>query len=415
MRCLFLDFNYPDQGTYLRAEALARVFVARGHDVTLACVSPWRRLRPEWRAMNVEGRGTLTRWELPKWVPLDLLDPADGWTPIDLMARTWHALTARYDFVYAFEHKPTSCWPAWLQRRLKGAFWLHDHCDPWGGPDGIYKGNVENNAGFRAIPWWKKAPRRMMFRADAWLETRIPRRADAVTVISALLRDEMLAAGVAPEKLLRIYTPAPIGHLKRPAKEDARAALSIPETTAGDATRVMGFAANFCLEEDALWPRWRAMLDAVPSLRLAIVGPGYRRVPDWARAEDSRVMLPGFVPFDKLGDWFAASDLLWLPLEPTRYNAGRFPHKFFDYLAAGRAVAVSDVGDVGSLARDHRVGVVGADLDMLTRDSIALLQGDDEALREIGERARRTAETVFSPEAIGEQLVKFLAQQQIAM
>jgi glycosyltransferase involved in cell wall biosynthesis len=397
MRCLFLVATFPSQGTCLRAESIARVFAGRGHAVDLLAVSPLKLYRPDAPRMIPGG---IRRFEMPRWMPLDVLDPMEGWNPLDLFQRFRHVLREPYDLVYAFESKPACFWPARLTK-LFGATLLLDRCDLWGGEGGLLRGYVEKHPKFLEMPRWKRLARVAEFRLQERAERRAPRRSAGATVISKLIQEETLALGVPPERLHLLYTPSSAKTLAPMDKAEARRQHGFPP----DAP-LLGMVATYTFEEPQLWARWREMLDAMPDLRLLLIGTGFVAPPDWAREGPlaERVRMPGFIPFEEIGSWMAACDILWCPLEENRFNRGRFPQKFFDYIAAGRPVFASDVGDVGSLIREHGLGGTGRDLDELARVTLDGLRASPEQQADWGANSRHAAETEFSPETAGRRL-----------
>src|SRR5690606_17034828 len=87
----------------------------------------------------------------------------------------------------------------------------------------------------------------------------------------------------------------------------------------------------------------------------------------------------------------------------TDFDRARFPHKFYDYFAAGRPVLVNDVGDVGQLVRDRQLGVV-AEPDTPFAQLVAEGLAARDKWDEWGDNARRTAENLFAPERAHAQL-----------
>ena len=85
----------------------------------------------------------------------------------------------------------------------------------------------------------------------------------------------------------------------------------------------------------------------------------------------------------------------------------QFPQKLADYLAAGRPVVVSDVGDQAEIVRDHDLGAVfrPEDAESLAQAISTLASQDADQLREIGRRAHTFAATVLSPAAHRDRLL----------
>jgi glycosyltransferase involved in cell wall biosynthesis len=83
-------------------------------------------------------------------------------------------------------------------------------------------------------------------------------------------------------------------------------------------------------------------------------------------------------------------------MEDTIANRARWPNKLGDYVASGRPVVVSDVGEAGSFVRKHAVGeAVVPTAEGLAEGIIKLLKDRGRA-RETGKRARMVAEKELS-------------------
>jgi hypothetical protein len=68
-----------------------------------------------------------------------------------------------------------------------------------------------------------------------------------------------------------------------------------------------------------------------------------------------------------------------LPMCDTIANRGRWPSKINEYLAAGRAVAITDVGDVATWVRNRGCGVVADAAPMPFAGAIVDLLGSPDA------------------------------------
>ncbi len=85
----------------------------------------------------------------------------------------------------------------------------------------------------------------------------------------------------------------------------------------------------------------------------------------------------------------------------------QFPQKLADYLAAGRPVIVSDVGDQAEIVRDNDLGLVfEADNPGSLTQAIATLAGRNQHdLSEYGVRAHTFVRNVLSPAAHRDRLL----------
>ena len=114
--------------------------------------------------------------------------------------------------------------------------------------------------------------------------------------------------------------------------------------------------------------------------------------------------------YPALAEYLAACDLGWLPLRNSGANRGRFPLKLTDFLAAGRAIVATDVGDLGALLRRLPVGRVVPDQPEPLAQAVLALLADERERERLGRNARHLAETEFAWPMMAEQLEQFYAK-----
>ncbi|MFH1680527.1 MAG: glycosyltransferase [Candidatus Eisenbacteria bacterium] len=105
----------------------------------------------------------------------------------------------------------------------------------------------------------------------------------------------------------------------------------------------------------------------------------------------------------------AESDLLLLPREKNGATEVAMPTKFAEYLAVGRPVLLTRVGEPAVLAERHRCGlVVEGGGEALVEGILRFAALPPGERRAMGERARELAEREFSWDAIGAGYASFL-------
>jgi glycosyltransferase involved in cell wall biosynthesis len=126
------------------------------------------------------------------------------------------------------------------------------------------------------------------------------------------------------------------------------------------------------------------------------------------RLGGDRVRFEPPVPMAEVVAAASASDIGVIPYKPVCLNNRlAMPNKLFEYLAAGLAIAGSDLLEIRRIVEKDRVGVV---LDPGSASSIALavnrLAADPEALTEMRQRARHAAATKHNWAVDAEALVE---------
>jgi glycosyltransferase involved in cell wall biosynthesis len=126
----------------------------------------------------------------------------------------------------------------------------------------------------------------------------------------------------------------------------------------------------------------------------------------WER--HTATIAPGFVSRDELGYWLTACDALVLPFRDTVHNRGRWPGKVNDYLAAGRPIISTAVGDIQDVLGNYPVGIMSEPTGESLGEAIIEAIDSHERRRSMGEAARNLAENDLSWERIGARLQHML-------
>jgi glycosyltransferase involved in cell wall biosynthesis len=354
---------------------MAQQLSRRGHEVTLFTVSRDHPLRTIW-TLNGDVRVCRT----PN---LAVGGTGEGYGLLDIPMRCIHALWHRYDIVHMFDHKPNATFPG-LPARLRGARLVADWGDWWGGPGGI------NDVPKRRIP--------TIGRFESWWEERSKLWADGVVTISSMLQRRAIDLGCKPERVAWIPTGAPTDRIQPLHVAVAREQLGIPLHR-----RIVGFIG---MGQGDLAIVLRA-LQELPNVWLMIIGkkrPETQRLAD-AYGVTDRLWQTDFVPDDQVGLYLACADVMCLPMEDRAANRGRFPNKVLDYLAAGRAVVASPVGDIERLLARHKVGLLASEATFAS--AIQSLLSSPSLRAELGENARRLAETDYAWPHLVDRLEQF--------
>lgn len=213
------------------------------------------------------------------------------------------------------------------------------------------------------------------------IEQRSLQAADLVVAVSGALRESLHAAGVRDERILINPNGVDPARFEPARLESVRAEVRRRLGVPADAV-LTGFVGTF-----GPWHGAEVLAEAicrVPEqtydLRFVFVGDGPRR----ARAADllrtggrlDRVAFTGTVPFDEIPSLLAACDVCVSPHVPNPDGTTFFgsPTKLFEYLASGRAVVASELGQIGEIIEHGRNGwlVPPGDPDALARALVHL-------------------------------------------
>ncbi|MBN1672225.1 MAG: glycosyltransferase [Kiritimatiellae bacterium] len=352
-----------------------RALAARGHRVDLMCVSDQAHLRGRIRA-----QGNLRIVESP-----DLLfgNLRAGWDPVCALRR--YRLLQResrhYDVIHCLDTRPATIWPAYAYARRKGICIVSDWIDWWG------RGGLITE---RRPSWY-----RLLFGGvETFFEEHYRPRLDGLTVVSHALLERAVGLGVRRERCKFIPGGVDMTVFGRvPGKEDCRARLGIAPNAPVLCFSGLDVFYDLPLAVEAFRIVKTQRADAI----LLLVGPTpatLRRLIANCLAEG--VLALGVVPFENLPYCLPAADVFIMPYSNRVSNVGRWPNKIGDYMACGRPTVSNPVGEVKWLFENHEVGVLADHSAEAMAEAVMRLLRYRQRAHEIGARAKRTAEDMFS-------------------
>lgn len=353
------------------AERLAQ----RGHAVTLLTVSPTLRWYATWRTENGVRIG-----EMPN---LAQDNSGEGYGPLDNLLRITHATRRSYDVIHMFDHKPNASF-AGSPGRLRGAVLIADWADWWGGSGGI------NDVPKRRFP--------IVGKFETWWEEQQKRWADGVVTISTVLQQRALENGCSSEHVIYIPTGAPTDRITPLRVDAAREQVGAPR-----GHPIVGFIGYGQGDLEIVM----AALQSLPGVRLMIIGPEAPHIRAMAErfGLGDRLWQTGRKLGKEVGIYLACADVMVMPMTDTAANRGRLPNKVLDYLAAGRPMVASPVGDVKTIVERYQVGLLAKPHQFA--ESIDRLLHNPELRQEMGIAARRAAETTYDWNHLINQLEDF--------
>ena len=228
------------------------------------------------------------------------------------------------------------------------------------------------------------------------LESFALKQADQITTICEGLRGDIMARGIARERITVIpnAVDANVFRFGAEADPDLRRSLGL-----GDAT-VVGFAGSFYGYEglDLLLQAAQKLLARYPNLRVLLVGGGPQEQNLKAQAQalglGDRVIFTGRVAHAEVQRYYELIDVLAYPRLPIRLTELVTPLKPLEAMAQGRMFVASDVGGHRELVRHGETGFL-----FRAGDAVALEAAIDDVLTrramwpQIRQQARRFVES----------------------
>jgi PEP-CTERM/exosortase A-associated glycosyltransferase len=215
------------------------------------------------------------------------------------------------------------------------------------------------------------------YRTSRHLETYALRQSDAVTTICDGLRVEMLARGIAADKITVVPNGVDVLEFQygEPADPALRASLQL------DSRIVLGFLGSFYSYEglDLLLSALPKVLKERPEIVLLLAGGGPAEYALKAQARrlgiDGAVRFVGRIPHDRIRAYYNLVDIFVYPRLSMRLTDTVTPLKPLEAMARGGIVLVSDVGGHRELVRDRETGYYfrAGDPDALSRAILEIL------------------------------------------
>jgi glycosyltransferase involved in cell wall biosynthesis len=147
-------------------------------------------------------------------------------------------------------------------------------------------------------------------------------------------------------------------------------------------------------------------------VQIVLLGDGKEKANLQARADEmglTNVTFAPSVPKSEMPGALAAADACIAILKPLDEYKTTYPNKVFDYMAAGRPVALAIDGVIREVVESAGCGYFAEPGNpSALADAIRLLAADNAKAREMGLRGRAHLEEHFSRASIGEKLLNLL-------
>ncbi len=238
---------------------------------------------------------------------------------------------------------------------------------------------------------------------NKYLAERIERlnlnKADLIVCVSKALKESLIAQGIDSEKILVNYNGVDTDKYHPDISgEEIREKYGLQNKI------VIGFSGSFGAFHGAekLAESYVALLSRHKDYRnkifLLMIGEGrtlpeVKRILKGFRMEDCANCV-GSVPFEKMPSYLAACDILVAPHVPNQDGSDFFgsPTKLFEYMAMGKAIAASNLNQIGEILHNNQNALLfkAGDIDEMEKAIVSLIE--DDALRmRIGKQARDDA------------------------
>ncbi len=147
--------------------------------------------------------------------------------------------------------------------------------------------------------------------------------------------------------------------------------------------------------------------EACPNLHFEITGDGIYKndlVKLLGRFGDDRVSLNSWIDPDSMPGYLKKTDIGLLPVaKDTKFNRAKSPTKLFEYMAMGKPVVCSAIGEAVNIINDGKDGFLARGKEEFI-SKLRYLIKDFKARMQMGQKARETVENNYSLQVLGERL-----------
>ena len=382
LRILMLVHNVAWRGgAFFHGFGFARQLAKMGHSITLLAIS----LKERWafHEEEVEGVRLIMTPDLLWGIG------RTGWDPWDTLRRVLYLRSRDFDLVHAVDTRPAVVLPALYVRHTTGAKLVMGWADWWG------RGGTTSERSVWII-------RTLFGPVELFFEEAFRPWADGTITISRALYNRALQMGIPEATMLYLPPGSDIDNILPVPKVEARRRVGL------DADRpLVGYlGALFQKDADLLLAAFSVLRKEHRACRLVMIGNCKARIPPEV-AEADWLIQTGYVSFEDLVQYLGACDVLVLPLRDTVANRGRWPSKVNDYMAAGRPIVSTAVGDLAGLFKEAHIGLLAEATASDIAEKIGSVLADREAQVTMGQNARRLAETKYSWSVAAGRLEQF--------
>ncbi len=237
------------------------------------------------------------------------------------------------------------------------------------------------------------------------METLIPRLVDTVSVSSQNLRKLAIKRGVKENKIVEAHVCADLEKfnpkndgtkIRKKHNINSNLVMYLGQLHGGQYAELLLRAIKvICIKK--------------PKTKFMIVGGGA----DLERLKfvskqlkvDEKVIFTGAVEYDLVPRYLAASDIVVACFEDNDLTKSKSPLKIVEYMAAGKAIVASDVGEVPRMLSGSGILTEPGDVYSLAKGILKFLE-DENLRKKCEEKARKRAEKEFTWDITADNILK---------
>jgi len=245
------------------------------------------------------------------------------------------------------------------------------------------------------------------------LERMVPVLVDSVSVSSERLRKECLRYGLPMEKIFEGHVGADLErfnprnkvvHIKKRYKIDGPLIMYVGQLHGGQYVELFIDAAS-------------NLFQRIPEARFMIVGSGYR-LDELKKYSDSlglngKLMFAEYVPHNEIHFYIAAADICVACFEKNDITECKSPLKIAEYLASGKPIVASNVGEVGRMIGGAGILTEPGNAISLA-NGIESVLGNRELMKGLSKKARFQAEEKYNWSDTADSLLKAYSNARLA-
>ena len=320
----------------------------------------------------------------------------NGFGILSLIGKIIYALAHKFEVIFSDTgHRPLSGWPCLINKYLYSSFYVSEWWD-------LFEVELKKEFSFF---------RRLITKHENYVEIKHRQKADAVIVLSSLMKKRAILKGIAREKIEIVHGGADIDRIAYFESNFFKEKYGFQKESI-----VLGMIGISDYDVEDLHPFLLSMNELKNEKKeWFTTGKGLSKETIEKYNVDSRLHKLGWINYAISTEVLSCADVFVLIKKPTLRNLMGWPNKLGDYWAAGRIVMISPYGDISEYVREHPDIFIEIEF---TKESIikaikyCLLHKEDLKLR--NRDVRRIAETQYSWKLRAKKIIDFISKNKEA-